>query len=100
MNERPDHTHLCRDCGEEIPCDGDGETCWEGGNSGCPRCGDGVNIVQEPTDNRWYVVDHDSEVMPNTHEHGYTHLYQARRAAADYGYEVNEVLDSYGERIN
>lgn len=32
---RPDHTHECRDCGADIPCDGDGQTCWDGGNAGC-----------------------------------------------------------------
>jgi hypothetical protein len=33
--ERPDHAHECRDCGADIPCNGDGATCWDGGSTGC-----------------------------------------------------------------
>ncbi len=33
--ERADHDHECRDCGSSIPCNGNGETCWDGGNDGC-----------------------------------------------------------------
>lgn len=33
-----EHSHECRDCGAEIPCEGNGETCWDGGNSDCDDC--------------------------------------------------------------
>lgn len=32
-----DHVHECRRCGESIPCNGDGETCWAGDNDRCPN---------------------------------------------------------------
>lgn len=32
------HSHECRDCLGEIPCDGPGDDCWDGGNAGCPDC--------------------------------------------------------------
>lgn len=33
-----EHSHECRDCGADIECTGDGDTCWDGGNAGCTEC--------------------------------------------------------------